>query len=77
MRKILIITYFFPPGNFAGSYRLYSWARYLKQFGFYPIIVTRHWEKDQTDYAGISSNKNLTIINENGYEIHYIPYKGP
>ncbi len=76
MRKILIITYFFPPGNFAGSYRLYSWARYLKQFGFYPIIVTRHWEKDQTDYAGISSNKNLTIINENGYEIHYIPYKG-
>ena len=76
MRKILILTYFFPPGNFAGSYRLFSWAKYLHKFGYYPIVVTRHWNKDQTDYAGISIEKEITIEKHDTYEVHNIPYKG-
>src|ERR1035437_3990869 len=76
LKKIIILTYFFPPGNFAGSYRLFSWARYLHKFGFYPIIITRHWEKDQTDYAGISQKKEIEIQKHENYEVHYIPYNG-
>jgi len=76
LKKIVILTYFFPPGNFAGSYRLYSWARYLHNFGFYPIVITRHWEKDQTDYAGISQKKEIEIRNFDGYEVHSLPYTG-
>ena len=76
LKKIIILTYFFPPGNFAGSYRLFSWARYLHQFGFYPIIITRHWEKDQTDYAGISQKKDVEINKHETYEVHSIPYTG-
>jgi len=76
LKKVIILTYFFPPGNFAGSYRLFSWARYLYKFGFYPIIITRHWEKDQTDYAGISQKKELEIQKHEHYEVHYLPYNG-
>ena len=76
LKKIVILTYFFPPGNFAGSYRLYSWARYLHKFGYYPIIITRHWETDQTDYAGISQKKEIEIQKYDTYEVHSIPYIG-
>lgn len=76
LKKVIILTYFFPPGNFAGSYRLFSWARYLHKFGFYPIIITRHWEKDQTDYAGISQKKEIEVQKFDHYEVHSIPYNG-
>ncbi|MBN1273259.1 MAG: hypothetical protein JXB26_13410 [Candidatus Aminicenantes bacterium] len=42
-RKILIIAYHFLPLTTAGSFRIHDWAKYLKRFGWYPIILTRHW----------------------------------
>jgi len=76
MKKILIITYFFPPCNLAGSYRLSSWARYLHHFGFYPIVITRHWNNDDSTYTSISNEKEITIKKFETYEVHYIPYDG-
>lgn len=76
MKKVLIISYFFPPGNFAGSYRIKSWAEYLHKFGYYPIIVTRHWAENETDFTAISSKKNIEKEVNDRYTVFRLPYKG-
>ena len=40
MRKILIITYYWPPSGGAGVQRWLKMAKYLPSFGFEPIILT-------------------------------------
>ncbi|MFM7666825.1 MAG: glycosyl transferase family 1, partial [Bacteroidota bacterium] len=43
MKKVLIISYFFPPCNLTASNRIAGWKKHLPEFGIYPIIVTRNW----------------------------------
>lgn len=40
MRKVLIITYHFPPRPTIGSVRLGGLAKYLREFGWEPVILT-------------------------------------
>lgn len=67
MKKILIISYFFPPSNITGGYRVFSWAKYLNNFGIYPVIVTRRWDK--------SSEQGIIYEKFGEYEVYYLPYK--
>ncbi|UCG11656.1 MAG: glycosyltransferase [Deltaproteobacteria bacterium] len=39
MKKVLIITYYYPPMQAAGSYRLVSFAKYLPKYGFDSVII--------------------------------------
>lgn len=45
MKRILIITFYFPPYTGVAGYRPLSWAVNFKKHGLSPIVVTRHWEK--------------------------------
>jgi hypothetical protein len=76
MKKVLIISYFYPPANFAGVYRIAAWAKYLKEFGYEPIIVTRHWDENCTEFTSISKEKETSIRIEEGIKIYRTPYKG-
>jgi hypothetical protein len=40
MRKVLIVTYYWPPAGGAGVQRVLKFAKYLPQFGWQPIILT-------------------------------------
>lgn len=40
LKKILIITYYWPPSGGAGVQRIYKFAKYLLQSGFDPFVVT-------------------------------------
>jgi hypothetical protein len=40
MKKVLIITYYWPPAGGAGVQRALKFAKYLPQFGWQPIILT-------------------------------------
>jgi len=40
MRKVLLITYHFPPRPGVGSLRLRGLAKYLREFGWEPVILT-------------------------------------
>lgn len=40
MRKVLIITFYFPPNPTVGSQRPYRLAKYLPKYGWEPIILT-------------------------------------
>lgn len=40
MKKVLIITYYWPPSGGAGVQRWYKFARYLSQYGWQPVVLT-------------------------------------
>ena len=78
MKKILILTYFFPPSNFAGSFRAKAFAKYLHEHGYHPIVVTRNWDEDSLRYKDMSRSTIKDVIHEvkDNYEVYYLPYKG-
>ena len=40
MKKVLIVTYYWPPGSGPGVQRFLKFSKYLKYFGWEPIILT-------------------------------------
>lgn len=77
MKKVLILSYYFPPCNLTPSERIYSWAKYFKEFGYYPIIVTRNWDLEIKGFADElkSSGEKEKWEKHDGYEVCYLPYK--
>lgn len=77
MKKVLVLTYYFPPSTLTASNRIYSWARYLHECGIYPVIVTRKWDtpllKAEDAYKP-SENGIVHEINKD-FEVYYLPYK--
>jgi hypothetical protein len=63
VKKVLIISYFFPPSGFVGGERVSAWAEHLQDFGYYPIVITRNWKEgneeneiiDHLKYAEVHS----------------------
>ncbi len=59
-KKVLIITYYFPPINAIASRRPYGLAKYLKQYGWEPVILTVKMQREnhnefniiEVDYPG-------------------------
>jgi hypothetical protein len=77
MKKILIISYFFPPCNLTASQRIQGWANYLSSFGYYPTIVTRNWDLviNSPEDTLISSGSEIVHKKKEQYEVFYLPYK--
>lgn len=77
MKKVLIISYFYPPCNLPASNRVLGWAAYFNDFGLYPIIVTRHWDKPINKQEDLHLSCGTSIkheVNDN-HEVYYLPYK--
>lgn len=78
MKKVLILAWDFPPYQAIGAARPYSWFKNFKKNGLYPIVVTRHWDKElnfKESYIQ-SSNIQETRISENDFgTIIKTPYK--
>lgn len=76
MKKILVLSYFFPPCNLTASQRIEGWVNYLSLFGYYPIVVTRNWDIaiNSPEDASISTGKEVKQVKQNNYEVHYLPY---
>ena len=77
MKKVLIISYFFPPCNLTAGQRAQGWANYLSEHGYYPTIITRRWDQEvKTPEDALLSSKNEVIHEKNDrYEVFYMPYK--
>jgi glycosyltransferase involved in cell wall biosynthesis len=43
MRKLLMISYFYPPVNKIGAQRSLGFSKYLPEFGWQPIVLSRNW----------------------------------
>ncbi|MCX7870809.1 MAG: glycosyltransferase [bacterium] len=66
--KVLIITYFFPPLNSVASLRLYSFAKYLTEFGLDVTVFT-------TPKKNILNDNDFFI--NNGYKVIELPIPKP
>lgn len=76
MKRILLLTYYFPPCNLTASQRPYSWARYLNRFGYYPIVITRNWEVPIAEPRDAHRAAGLGVVHEicDGYEVYRVPF---
>lgn len=78
MDKVLIIAYFFPPCTLTAANRALYWAKYLKDYGYEPIVVTRKWDheiKTPADMGKSSVEQKKFIEEHSGYKVIYVPYK--
>lgn len=77
MKKVLIISYFFPPCNLTASNRIAGWEKHLPEFGIYPIIVTRNWTGSEmtAEERLMDSGSELRIEKKEHSEVHYLPYR--
>ncbi len=85
MKKVLIISFYFPPSPNIGAQRPYRLAKYLPKFGWEPIILTSKLpgippeliRKIETDYKDILNeiklkigfNTNETVHEQLGIEV--------
>ena len=78
MEKVLIIAYFYPPCNLTASARPAAWAKYLPEFGFTPIVLTRNWQHPVNSPMDISrpSGTEEVIEQQGEAKIIYLPYAG-
>ena len=77
MKKIIIISYFFPPCSLTASQRINGWAKYLNEFGYYPTVITRNWENNIASPEDVLKSAGDSIVHnkEETYEVYYLPYK--
>lgn len=57
MKKVLIITYYWPPAGGPGSQRIVKFVKYLPQFDWQPIVLTV--EKGEFPYTDHSLEKDI------------------
>mgnify|MGYP001333035056 CR=1 FL=1 len=78
MEKVLIISYYFPPCNLTASQRTLAWTKYLHEFDFYPIILTRKWEKDIKELKDMShaTSKDEEVAENDDHSIIRVPFRG-
>ncbi|NRA10934.1 MAG: hypothetical protein HRT57_03140, partial [Crocinitomicaceae bacterium] len=75
MKKVLIISYFYPPANFVGGERTAAWAKHLADNDIYPIIITRQWNDNQKDLTDHVLENDLQIEKFDHCEIIRLPFK--
>ncbi|MEM1325343.1 MAG: glycosyl transferase family 1 [Bacteroidota bacterium] len=74
MKKVLIITYYWPPCGGIGVLRCLKFAKYLRDFGWEPIIFTA----DNAHYPSIDHSnekdipRNLTVLRQRIWEPYHI-----
>ena len=70
MKKVLIITYYWPPVNSAGVYRWLKFVKYFREFGIEPVVYTI--EREDTGKA-----QDLFNDIPKGVEVIKRPIKDP
>lgn len=58
-KKILVISYIFPPSSKAGAHRAYSMARYLPRFGWEPVFIA-----PEGGYYGRTKREDHSLLEE-------------
>lgn len=67
-KRILILAYDFPPLNSIGAKRPWSWYRYLPDFGYHPVVVTRQWDES-------AASKGVVVESDGRSTIIRVPYR--
>ncbi|CAG5084311.1 glycosyltransferase [Parvicella tangerina] len=75
MKKVLILSYHFPPLNVIASQRALGYANYLKNHGLEPTVLTFDWNKSPMDQQCDKKSFYTKIIEEKNdrYTVIRIP----
>lgn len=75
MKKILILSYHFPPMNVIASQRAYGYANHFKKFGYEPTILTFNWNKSFEEMQCEMQDFDAQVIHEkqDDYNVIRIP----
>ncbi|MCB9194913.1 MAG: glycosyltransferase [Flavobacteriales bacterium] len=75
MKKILILSYHFPPMNVIASQRALGYANHFKKFGLDPTVLTFDWNKTiQNQYCSKRDfDKRIIYENYENYKVIRIP----
>ncbi|MBN1999212.1 glycosyltransferase family 4 protein [candidate division KSB1 bacterium] len=69
MKKILVLSYYFPPMGMAGTQRVVKFVKYLPEFGWQPTVLTvlpvTYWANDETLQDEI---KNIKVIRTESHD---------
>lgn len=78
MKKILILTNYYPPCNGTATNRPYSFATNFKKYGFEVVVVTRQWTGNESTWDDIlrPNNTPSEVKDVEGIEVHYRSYPG-
>lgn len=72
MKKILILSYYFPPYGGGSVIRIHNFVKYLTKFGFLPIVLTlkeKYYEKTYLNPELLDEySKEVKIIRTNSFE---------
>jgi hypothetical protein len=60
MKRVLILAYDYPPYVSVGGLRPYSWFKYMHEFGFFPVVVTRQWSNKYGNHLDYVAPSDLT-----------------
>jgi glycosyltransferase involved in cell wall biosynthesis len=74
VKKLIIISYFYPPAAFVGGERTQYWAENLHKHGYYPVVITRQWNKGQKDLVNRINHNQHSVEKYETYEVHRLPY---
>lgn len=78
-KKLLLVTYYFPPSKGVGGFRIFNFAEKLGYAGFHVDVITRSWsgnEKTWGDYMLPTSNKTPTNEETSFGNVHKVPHPG-
>jgi len=75
MKKILIISYYFPPANYIAANRPKSFAENFKKYGLSPTVITRHWDGDENGWEDLEriNTTSLEITEHESYTLIQLP----
>ncbi|MFM7016781.1 MAG: hypothetical protein ACKOX3_10685 [Bacteroidota bacterium] len=77
MKKVLIITYYYPPNTGAPAWRPFSWANNFYKENINTTIVTRHWNGNESKWEDFLKPNHSPItktVHEN-YTLYCLPSK--
>jgi glycosyltransferase involved in cell wall biosynthesis len=60
-KKVLIISYHFPPSNIIGAVRMGKFAKYLSEFGWEPVVLTTETVRGIPDTLPLEIDKESVI----------------
>ena len=77
MKKVLIVTYYFPPCPTPGAQRIKSWFEQLPENGIKTTIITRHWNENiqnNIDFISPSIKQEKVEYPINGNRVIKLPF---
>jgi hypothetical protein len=76
MKKVLIISYYFPPYNGVPGWRPYSWSKHFHKSNIYPTVITRHWDGNENTWVDSIKESDAPLITNKTDQgaVLFLPY---